>query len=216
MDNINKKSLKSIRENVENFIATNIPGSEIRDKRESRWMKILSKLLFFNKRFMTGYVTTVYPHIYVPRLPWKDKNHSPAIATLAHEWVHLYDHQRMGPLFNFLYILPQILAPFALLAFWNLWFLLFLLFFLPLPSPGRAWAEFRGYRMTIAVYYWLSGQKVDLKWVVEQFVGSSYYFMWPFRGMLMRRFQKEFEKIKKNELAPELLVMYNVIKNSKP
>ena len=118
----------------------------------------------------------------------------------------------MGLVFNFLYASPQCFAPFALLAFWNLWFLLFLLCALPIPSPGRAWAEIRGYRMTMAVYYWLSGQKVDIKWMVEQFVGPSYYFMWPFRKWLMKRFNKEFEKIKNNELAPELIIIKNILK----
>ena len=205
--------LEKIRIKLENFIKTNISGSEIRSKKESKMMNFLSKVLFFNKRFMTGYVTTWYPHIYVPKLPWRENNHAPAIATLAHEWVHLYDRQRMGWVFNFLYMMPQCFFIFGLLAFWNLWFLLFFLFLLPIPSPGRAWAEFRGYRMSIAVYYWLSGQKVDLKWIVDQFVSSNYYFMWPFRGYLMKKFQKEFDQIKKDELPPELRIIKNVLNN---
>ena len=207
-------ALKKIRHDLEDFIKTSIEGSEIRSKKQSTMMKFLSKLLFFNKRFMTGYVTTWYPHIYVPKLPWRVHNDAPAIATLAHEWVHLYDRKRLGWLFNFLYIMPQCFFIFGLLAFWNLWFLLFFLFLLPIPSPGRAWAEFRGYRMSIAVYYWISGQKVDLKWIVDQFVSSNYYFMWPFRGYLMKKFQKEFEKIKNNELSTELQVIHDVIKRN--
>jgi len=68
--------------------------------------------------------------------------------------------------------------------------------------------------MTMAVHYWLGGQKVDLKWMVEQFVSSSYYFMWPFRGYLMKRFEKEFQKIKNGELSPELQVIHDVIKRN--
>ena len=177
-------------------------------------MKVLSKVLFFNKRFMTGYVTTFYPKVYVPKLPWKEKNHSPAIATLAHEWVHLYDRKRMGLLFNFLYISPQCFFPMGFLGFYNPWFFLFFLAVLPIPSPGRTWAEIRGYRMTIAVYYWLSGQKVDFKWVVDQFISSNYYFMWPFRGWLMKRFQKEFEKIKKDELSTDLIMIKNIVRRN--
>jgi len=204
--------LKKIRMEVEKFISINIFRSEIRSKKESKVMKLVGKLMFFNKRFMTAYVTTWYPHIYVPKLPWKYKNDLPAIATLAHEWVHLHDRKRLGWIFNLLYASPQCFAPLALLAYFNLWFLLFLLCLLPLPSPGRAWAEIRGYRMTIAVYYWLSGQKVDLKWITEQFVSSSYYFMWPFRGWLMKKFNKEFEKIKSDSLANELRIMHGIIK----
>jgi hypothetical protein len=207
------RTLKKTREALEKFISITIFKSEIRSKKESKIMKFIGKIMFFNKRFMTGYVTTWYPHIYVPKLPWKEKNHLPAIATLAHEWVHLYDRRRMGWIFNILYASPLCFAPFALLAFWNLWFLLFLICLLPIPSPGRAWAEFRGYRMTIAVYHWMANQKVDLKWIVDQFVGSSYYFMWPFRGWLMKKFQKEYEKIKEDKLTPELMIMKNVLKN---
>jgi hypothetical protein len=206
------KRLKEVRYRLEDFIKNSIPGSEIRSKKQSTMMKFLSKLMFFYNRFMTGYVTTWYPYIYVPKLPWKVHNDAPAIATLAHEWVHLYDRRRLGWIFNFLYIMPQCFFVFGLLAFWSPWFLLFFLFLLPIPSPGRAWAEFRGYRMSIAVYYWLSGQKVDLKWIVDQFVSSNYYFMWPFRGYLMKKFQKEFEKIKNNELSIELKIIHDLIK----
>jgi hypothetical protein len=67
--------------------------------------------------------------------------------------------------------------------------------------------------MSIAVYYWLSGQKVDLKWIVDQFVSSNYYFMWPFRGWLMKKFQKEFDQIKKGELPSEVRIIKNVLNN---
>ena len=205
--------LKEKREKLVNFIKLNIQEFEIKSKKDSWYMKTLGYLMFFNKRFMTAYVTTLYPKVYVPKLPWKENNHVSAIATLAHEWVHLHDRQRMGWFFNFLYIMPQCFFVFGLLAFWNPWFLLFFLFLLPVPSPGRAWAEFRGYRMTIAVYYWLSGQKVDLKWIVDQFVSSNYYFMWPFRSYLMKKFQKEFEKIKKDKLTTELMIIKAVLKS---
>jgi len=212
-----KKSylLSKIRENVENFIKKDISGFEVRSKEDSWMMKIAGKLMFFNKSFMTHYITTSYPYIYVPKLPWKKEGHLSAVTVLAHEWVHLHDRKRMGLLFNFLYAAPQILAPFALFAFVNPWFLLFLLFFLPIPSPGRAWAEFRGYRMTIAAYYWLSGTKINIKWVVDQFTTSNYYFMWPFQGWLIKKFNKEFEKIEKGELSPELKIMHDVIKNKR-
>lgn len=203
--------MKKLRKKLEEFMAVDIPGFEIRSKKTSTLMKLVGKLMFFNKKFMTGYITTFYPYVYVPTLPWRLDSHLPAISVLAHEWVHLHDRKRLGPVFNFLYASPQCLAPFALLAFWNLWFLLFLICLLPLPSPGRAWAEFRGYRMTIAAHYWLSGQKVDLKWIVDQFVGSSYYFMWPFRGWLMKKFQKEFDKIKNDDLSPELRNIKNIL-----
>ena len=93
--------LGKIREDLENFIRINIPESEIRSKEYSKMMKFLSKLLFFNKNFMTNYVTTWYPHIYVPKIPWRVHNDASSIATLAHEWVHLHDRRRLGWFFNF-------------------------------------------------------------------------------------------------------------------
>ncbi len=208
------KYLKKKRDDLTDFIQTTIPGSEIRSKEDSKRMKFLSKLLFFNKRFMTGYVTTLYPHIYVPKLPWLENRHTSAMATLAHEWVHLHDRKRLGWIFNFLYMMPQCFFIFGLLGFLNPWFLLFFLFLLPIPSPGRAWAEFRGYRMTMAVYYWLSGQKIDIKWIVDQFVSSNYYFMWPFRSYLMKKFQKEFKKIENNDLSTDLSIIHSIIKRN--
>jgi len=114
---------------------------------------------------------------------------------LAHEYVHLKDRKRMWLLFNLLYLFPQNLAPFALLgAFGNspLWYL-FLLFLLPIPSPTRAWLEFRGYRMTLAVWAlylgrdWNSRRFVD-SIVDKQFSSSAYYWMFPFRRFMIKKF----------------------------
>ena len=127
-----------------------------------------------------------------------------SIATLSHEYVHLSDRKRMSLFFNFLYLFPQIFAVFALLAPHNLWFLLFLLCLLPIPSPGRAWAEFRGYRMSMAVYHWLLCGRYSIDHITHQFVSSNYYWMFPFKGFLRRKFEAEYEKIKQDDLAPEL------------
>tara|TARA_Y100001973_G_C5208914_1_gene343838 strand:+ start:5273 stop:5902 length:630 start_codon:yes stop_codon:yes gene_type:complete len=206
-------SLKQKREKLENFMTQNIKGFEIRSKEDSFLMKFLSYIIFFNKGFMTRFVTTFYPHVYVPKLPWNEDNNLGAIATLAHEWVHLYDRQRLGWFFNFLYLFPQCLFVLGLLGIWNPWFYFFFLFILPFPSPGRAWAEFRGYRMTIAAYYWMTGMRIDVKSVVDHFVNSNYYFMWPFRGWLMRKFQKECVKIQNDVLTAELTIVKNILRN---
>ena len=158
-------------------------------------MRLLSKLLFFNKTFATGYVTTLYPKVYVPELPWREKDHVAAIATLAHEYVHLKDRKKMWLFFNFLYLFPQNLAPFALLgAFGNspLWYLC-LLFLLPIPSPTRAWLEFRGYRMTLAVWALYLGRDWDSRRFIDsivdkQFSSSAYYWMFPFRRFMIEKF----------------------------
>ena len=50
-------------------VQSRVSGFEVISKKESRIMKLLSVILFFNKRFMTGYITTLYPRVYVPELP---------------------------------------------------------------------------------------------------------------------------------------------------
>ena len=189
-----------------------IPKFEIRSKKESRLMKLLSVVLFFNPRFMTNYYTTMYPRIYVPSLPWNPNKVSSRISTLAHEYVHLSDRKRMGLAFSALYLSPQIFTLLAFGAFWNLWFLLALLFLLPLPSPGRAWLEFRGYRMTAAVHYWLHGQRVNTMWIERQFTSSSYYWMFPFKKFLSKRILKAVKDIESGEnLPPEILEIKQVL-----
>jgi len=206
------------RKKLERHIEKQIPGFRIEDKRKSPLMRLLSKLLFFNKTFATGYVTTLYPKVYVPELPWREKDHVAAIATLAHEYVHLKDRKRMWLFFNFLYLFPQNLAPFALLGtFGNspLWYLC-LLFLLPIPSPTRAWLEFRGYRMTLAVWAYFLKDKLDtgrfVNSIVEKnFAGSAYYWMFPFRRYMLKKFYTYHDR-RRN--IPEVREVLEVLENS--
>ena len=112
---------------------------------------------------------------------------------------------------------PQNLATFALLgAFGNspLWFLC-LLFLLPIPSPTRAWLEFRGYRMTIAVWShylgreWSASRFTD-SIIEKNFVGSAYYWMFPFRRFLYKKF---YEHHAKRRSIPEIREILNIIEN---
>jgi len=199
---------------LEEHIQEKIPGFEVVEKSESLWMKILSKVLFFTPDFMTRFTTTFYPKVYIPsRARWEANNFF-SIITAAHEYVHLSDRKRLSYLFNFLYTSPQVLAVFALLSPINLWFLLFLLCLLPIPSPGRAWAELRGYRMSMAVYYWLSGERYSVEFMIHQFISSNYYWMFPFRSILKKAFNREYEKIVADDLAPELREVKNVLTSS--
>lgn len=194
------------------YVKSQIPGFEVVSKKESRLMKLLSVILFFNKVFMTRYITTIYPRIYVPELPWIPDRAVSRISVLAHEYVHMSDRKRMGWLFNILYLSPQIFALLSLLAVFNLWWLLALLFLLPIPSPGRAWLEFRGYRMSIAVNWWLTGQETNTVWVEQQFTQSAYYWMFPFKGYLESRISRAIENIKSGEnLPPEISEIKEVL-----
>jgi len=194
------------------YVKSQISGFEVVDKKGSRLMRLLSVILFFNKAFMTRYITTIYPKVYVPELPWNPDKPTARIATLAHEYVHMSDRKRLGWLFNLLYLSPQIFAVFAIGAFFNLWWLLALLFLLPIPSPGRAWLEFRGYRMSMAVYWWLTGREINTVWVEQQFTSSGYYWMFPFKKFLESRISSAIENIKSGEnLPPEISEIKKVL-----
>jgi len=197
-------NLTRIRWKLENMILDDIPNFEIVSKTTSFLMKVLSIILFFNRSFMTSYISVIYPRMYVPKLPWKENDHYSAILVLAHEWVHLSDRKRFGLLFDIGYLFPQCLAFLSLLApFLSVWWLLCLLFLLPIPSPTRAWLEFRGYSMTMACKWWLTGNEINYYWIERQFVGQWYYFMWPFKGIVRKMFEKQMEKIKNDDLSPE-------------
>jgi hypothetical protein len=197
-----------IREKLIKHMHSQISGFEIKSKKESSLMKFLGELLFFNSNFMKSFVTTLYPKVYVPELPYRPYNHLHAIQTLAHEYVHLRDRKKLGLVFNFLYLSPQILSLLGILGFFmSPWFLLFFLFLLPVPSPGRTWAEIRGYRMSLAVYCWaLPDLKTDflIRHFTHQFTSSNYYWMMPFPSFVEKLLRAELGKIKKNSLSEEL------------
>ena len=57
---------------------------------------------------------------------------------------------------------------------------------------GRAWAEFRGYTMSMACNYWKYGNihPDTKKWVVKHFVGGNYYWMLPWRSYVEKRLDR--------------------------
>lgn len=61
----------------------------------------------------------------------------------------------------------------------TLWMLAPLVFLAPIPAPGRAWAELRGYRMSVFMELVMFG-KTRIETKVRKFTGPSYYWMWPF------------------------------------
>ena len=204
--------LLTLRTDLYIHISEKVPGFKIRSKKDSPLMRALSNLLFFNKGFMSRYITTIYPVMYVPGWWGKYKNMSLVeLGIIAHEYVHLHDRKRLGWLFNILYLSPQVFSLLAFGAFWNLWFLMALLFLLPWPSPGRAWLEFRGYRMSIAFHYWAKKEKCDLDMIVEEFTNSNYYYMFPFKKLLIKKFNKEYDKIVAENLTSELKELKYII-----
>ena len=185
------KSIQQIRQELEAFAHEEF-GVQIVAKEDSKFMWFLNFFVRpFNPDFMTRYITTIRTTVYGTRTWMKDD--AAVVRVLAHELVHVYDWYQLKILFPILYLFPQLvvlgmLGAFG--AFWSttwLWCLAFGVFLAPLPAPFRAWAEFRGYAMTMAVEVWMDGRRLDQvspdnppKWIAQNFVGPDYYFMWPF------------------------------------
>lgn len=152
---------------LSNILSQNLEGFEVKFKDESSLMKIISYILFFNKAFMTGFVTTIGRTVYWPRTRFEEGSETSAIITLTHEYQHAKDAKKDTTfLFSLLYLFPLILALPGLLlvlaspvwvmlmalgiigwSWWLLPFLLTLIFLAPIPAPWRKSYELKGYTM---------------------------------------------------------------------
>jgi hypothetical protein len=170
-------------------IQENIPGFEVRYKRESPLMWVIAVLVWpFCPTFMKSFTTTVYPRVYFPERGFEERDPETAFRVLAHEYQHLWDFKSGRLSASLRYLAPQIYALPALLAVgavWSPWFLLSLVFLvalLPWPSPGRAAIERAGYAMSIATWAWMTRLPVPdyyKEHVAAEFTGWNYYRMWP-------------------------------------
>lgn len=169
------------------------PKLNVKFKNESILMKLLGKLLFFNKSFMKTFTTTIGNTIYFPSKEYVSNLSLGSIIVMAHEYRHTQDNKKLGFLYNLIYLFPQILVMFSLLTFvvgW--WALLLLIFILPIPAYGRMKLELNGYTMTLFAfneYYKTSNFSLEHRTslllnkaneINKHFTGASYYFMWPF------------------------------------
>ena len=101
-------------------IKKTVPSFKVINKKNSILMKILSKILFFNKDFMTGFFTTIYSTVYTP-VGTKDEEIKFIWGTLAHEWVHMLRAKKNVAKFFFMYLFPISTTPLALLSILALW-----------------------------------------------------------------------------------------------
>jgi len=181
------------------------PKLQIRYKNESLFMKILGTILFFNKGFMTDYITTIGLTVYYPSRTFVQTHTASADVVLLHELVHVKDAQRLTrPVFSAAYLFPQILALLALpllLISWKL-ALPFLLFVLPIPAYFRMKFEKKAYLTSLYALKKLSTSlefppllKSQEAFFINQFTGPAYYFMWPFYNSLKKDFDEGIEKI---------------------
>jgi len=170
------------------------PDLEIRYKDQSIFMKVLGTLMFFNKDFMTKYITTIGSKVYFPSEEHVATRPLSSSITLLHELVHIYDSKKFTSLlFSFLYLVPQILILVALpLMFisWKVALVLMVLFALPLPAYFRMYFERRAYISTLYVYKTIADRTSKVfdynkhkESAIAQFKTSAYYYMWMFKGI---------------------------------
>lgn len=180
----------------QSLLAQQLPGFTVKFKNESLLMKIIGKLMFFNPKFMTSFITTIGKTVYFPNQEVLDHGGNNSLMVLAHEFRHSTDADKMGRIvFSLLYLLPQLLAPFMLLLLpfcWPLALALFVLFLCPLPAPWRKSFELRGYLMSLFMANELlkeANLNQDIRTkalfnLVEltntYFTSFDYYKMWPF------------------------------------
>lgn len=167
---------------------------KIVSKEDSTLMKVIGKLMFWNKNFMRM-TTTIGDTVYISEFLFKlimdggrIRKMGFLFEMLLHEAMHMSDRKRMGTLkYRLKYLSPQIYSLGALLALltpFSSWFLLalgFLAFAAPWPSKGRTEIEANGYEMSTAVQYWMTGKvsRKHLSKVYTAFTSMKYYRMCP-------------------------------------
>lgn len=157
-------------------------GVKVVPKEDSKLMKFLAVVLFFNKSFMTDFATTIGDTIFIPKALWGQ------VDVLAHEYCHVFDSHRNGAvLYSLRYLFPQCLALLSLLslgaiatpwwppAFYFIIALALLGCLAPLPAPWRQEYEFRGYKMSLLVLVRVYRQ-LPVGWALKQFYSKDYYF----------------------------------------
>lgn len=150
------QDLKKKRDALLMYFLKNNKKFNIKTKDKSLFMKVLSKILFFNKDFMTSVTTTIGNTVYFPSDQYFNEHPKRTLRILCHEWMHVLDNKN-DRLFKIKYLFPQILSVFslfAILSFLSPWFMLFLgflIFLLPWRAPWRTYYEARGYRANLHV-----------------------------------------------------------------
>lgn len=151
------------------------PKYKLLYKRNSRLMRFINALLVVisfgqQRRFMSSFITTVGYTVYVHD-GWSGLSLVDRMIVLRHERVHMRQRVRYGMwLFTFLYLLCPLPACFAYF---------------------RAKFEKEAYEETLRAMVDLYpdglaqvGTEACREYVVGQFTGSSYLWMWPFRNRL--------------------------------
>jgi hypothetical protein len=152
------------------------PSFEVVDKETSKLMKFLNVFVWlFNRRFMRDYTTTVLGKLYMPvDLQFTEYE----LSILDHEEEHLRQSKMLTPvLFNFSY-----------------------LFVLPAVFTFRAYFEYKAFLKTLEYKVRKHGKDYTkltvVPWIIKQFTGPSYLFMFPFAGFLERKMLEYIDNLK--------------------
>lgn len=169
---------------------------KIINKKDSKLMKLISYILFFNKRFMTNFTTTIGRTIYVSKA-FEESENIAKIITLLHEFVHIQQNNE-DVLHKVKYLFPQILFILAFLfPFIGFPSLFFILFILPFPAYFRMKSEIEAYGLNLYLFDKSGLYQMDheLQHCVQQFTSSNYFFMWPFEDKVRKELLKSWHNI---------------------
>ncbi|MBE8182529.1 MAG: hypothetical protein HAW61_03270 [Candidatus Portiera sp.] len=166
--------------NTESLLNNN-PKVKLLWKHESKLMSLCGKPMGGNKgKFMSIYATTIGNKIYMPKGWWDIVDEQQRLILLRHELIHVKQMAKYSvPIFFFLYI------------------------FVPFPigiGYFRAKFEKEGYAETLKAQYEYWGESsitsIECReWIIEQFVGSAYGWMWPFKKSMHKWYDKTIQEI---------------------
>jgi len=160
------------------------PGFRLVPKRESPLSKLIDlglRLVTFGgqREYMTHYHTVLGSTLYTPEA-WETTPDLDRLITLRHERVHLRQRRRLSfPVMAFVYMIP----------------------FFPVGlAYGRARLEWEAYEETLVATAELRGlaalRSESLRQhIVRRFTGADYGWMWPFRSVVERWYDRAVTKI---------------------
>ena len=148
-------------------LETEFPKFKLIEKENSKLMRVLNFFIkLWNPDFMDHFTMVLGYRIYMPPA---QRNTAVGYEILRHEAVHMRQFKK----------------------FWLLQTISYGI--LPIGPSFRAYWEYQGYCESMKVRSEL-GWSVDdayIDWLVSQFTGPAYLFMWPFKASLTKKFKAE-------------------------
>jgi hypothetical protein len=156
-------------------------------KEQSWFMKVLSWLLFFNRDFMTSFVTTIGDYMWTPAAWENDWDDKVKAAILRHERVHLRQQKRYGMT---LYILRYLCWPLPMFL-----------------AYGRYLLEREAYEESLQAYADYHGVDVLMDanlraGMIRHFTSAEYGWMWPFPKAVARWYDQAIERVRGHSKRP--------------